>query len=161
MDERICLECGKEIPIERHHRAKYCDTACQRLHERKQSYHSRCERIEGYSNRNCWASEIKARYNCKCAICGWVVAEKNIITKRGVQWAKGNELHHIVPVSEGGANDFNNLILLCPNHHKQADMGVITKEELKARLLNKISEVEKKKMAMAAADNIDNILFGE
>ena len=41
------------------------------------------------------------------------------------------EIHHIVPVSEGGSGELDNLIMLCPNCHKKADYGVITREELR------------------------------
>lgn len=33
------------------------------------------------------------------------------------------EMHHIVPRSEGGDNSENNLIILCPNCHKDAHLG--------------------------------------
>ena len=43
----------------------------------------------------------------------------------------GIRIHHIVPVSEGGSGKLDNLIMLCPNCHKKADYGVITRDELK------------------------------
>lgn len=44
------------------------------------------------------------------------------------------EVHHIEPRSEGGSNDPSNLIVLCPNHHRQADAGGISKTKLKAKV---------------------------
>lgn len=44
------------------------------------------------------------------------------------------EVHHIEPRSEGGPNDPSNLIALCPNHHRQADAGGISKTKLNAKV---------------------------
>lgn len=41
------------------------------------------------------------------------------------------EIHHITPVSEGGTEEASNLILLCPNHHKQADLGILDRDYLR------------------------------
>lgn len=44
------------------------------------------------------------------------------------------EVHHIEPRSKGGSNDPSNPIVLCPNHHRQADAGGISKTKLKAKV---------------------------
>ncbi|MEF8894296.1 HNH endonuclease [Halodesulfurarchaeum sp.] len=44
------------------------------------------------------------------------------------------EVHHIEPRSEGGSNKPSNLIVLCPNHHRQADKGGFSKTKLKAKV---------------------------
>lgn len=36
-----------------------------------------------------------------------------------------SEVHHIRPLNEGGNDDFNNMIVLCPTHHAEFDYGVI------------------------------------
>lgn len=41
------------------------------------------------------------------------------------------QIHHIDSVANGGNNDLNNLIILCPNCHKAAHAGIIKKDELK------------------------------
>lgn len=46
--------------------------------------------------------------------------------ERGFETAAGAvylESHHIVPLSEGGADHPNNVIALCPNHHREAHYG--------------------------------------
>lgn len=55
----------------------------------------------------------------------------------------GCELHHIIPISEGGSNEMENLILLCPNCHKEADVGLISEEILrKAQTFKLIPYIE-------------------
>ena len=38
------------------------------------------------------------------------------------------EVHHIKPLAEGGSDDFENLIALCPNCHALADRGAIDRK---------------------------------
>lgn len=35
------------------------------------------------------------------------------------------EVHHIVPLSEGGADEIENVVCLCPTHHREAHFGKI------------------------------------
>ena len=63
---------------------------------------------------------------------------QRIIVKRGnkCQWPNcGHDIsldvHHIVSRSNGGTNRESNLIVLCKNHHQQADRGSINATRLK------------------------------
>lgn len=40
------------------------------------------------------------------------------------------EIHHLVPVRDGGDNDPNNLLPLCPNCHAHHECGTITRSAL-------------------------------
>jgi hypothetical protein len=40
------------------------------------------------------------------------------------------EVHHIVPVAQGGTNEAINLIALCQDHHRAVHRGEFTQEEL-------------------------------
>lgn len=44
------------------------------------------------------------------------------------------QVHHIEPRREGGPNKPENLIVLCPNCHENADRGAITDSKLKAKV---------------------------
>ncbi len=123
-----CAFCGKEIPKDLGgNRRKYCSTECARCANRN---------IKKISERVRKMLPIKEQilqaYDCRCAICGWRGCdEPGMIANNGHrQWGCMNQIHHIVPVSKGGKETVDNLILLCPNHHKMADLGIISAEEL-------------------------------
>ena len=126
---KTCKECGRPFDPTGN-RQEYCSKKCQREHERKK------ERVTEYiTSRNKRAISYKANmmivYQCKCAICGWQaspIIKKN--RKGNYDLQKGCEIHHIVPVSKGGTDGWDNLIMLCPNHHKMADLGIIGADEL-------------------------------
>ena len=69
---------------------------------------------------------IKYKWSRKCAFCDF----------SGIL-----ERHHIIPKHEGGTNDYDNLIVLCPNHHAMADRGQISKEDLKKMRLKSSEEL--------------------
>src|SRR5579859_2165215 len=48
----------------------------------------------------------------RCAICG-----------RSLEGGKLAQLHHIVPIGNGGSNSLQNLQVLCPNCHRLAHMA--------------------------------------
>lgn len=49
-------------------------------------------------------SKILKRANKECTLCGWNESTCDI--------------HHIIPKSQGGTNEHNNLIIVCPNCHR-------------------------------------------
>ncbi|MFD1588123.1 HNH endonuclease [Halorientalis brevis] len=50
------------------------------------------------------------------------------------------EVHHIEPRAEGGPNEPENLIVLCPNHHRLADNGGLTRTKLKAKVSRQMAD---------------------
>lgn len=44
------------------------------------------------------------------------------------------DTHHIKPREEGGPNEAENLIVLCPNCHRKADRGMISRSKLRRRV---------------------------
>jgi len=68
-----------------------------------------------YKRDNANISRIKLLKGSACEICG-----KIIIKKDGSEYV---EAHHITPKFDGGKETRSNIILLCPNHHKELHIG--------------------------------------
>lgn len=60
---------------------------------------------------------LKKKYNNLCQICNYRVEISEDVFY--------SEVHHIFPLKDGGADNFNNMIVLCPTHHAEFDYGVI------------------------------------
>jgi hypothetical protein len=48
------------------------------------------------------------------------------------------DTHHIKPREEGGPNERENLIVLCPNCHRKADRGMISRSKLRHRVSDQV-----------------------
>lgn len=133
MSEKTCVVCGKPIPENRtSNNVKYCSAKCGRQAEKEKRIGYITERSKRY---NVNKKMIHKLYGYKCAICGWQISPDLITDTKGhYQHSHGNEMHHIIPVAEGGTEEIENIILLCPNHHKMADKGVLSREDLKQYL---------------------------
>ena len=59
--------------------------------------------------------KLKIYYDFRCQICGWTSPKR-----RGGYYI---EAAHIVPKAEDGDENPENLLILCPNHHKMFDTG--------------------------------------
>jgi predicted restriction endonuclease len=55
-------------------------------------------------------ANIYTVYGSKCVVCSF----DEVV-----------EVHHIVPRREGGSDDPDNVVVLCPNHHALADRGML------------------------------------
>ena len=63
--------------------------------------------------------ELKNLYRNKCQICSYTF-EHNANQKKGFY----SEVHHYNPLKKQADDDFENMIVLCPNHHAEFDYGV-------------------------------------
>jgi len=120
---RICEICGKAFnfyPTVREH-ARFCSLKCkyegQRLfmferYKGKQKFW----RGEEYSSSASFRITIRNYLPKKCEICGW---DKT-----------SNDVCHIIPLKEGGRNSIDNVIMLCPNHHRMLDKGPLQRDYL-------------------------------
>jgi len=135
-----CSFCGEDITHKKSNRASKC-AKCLRIPNR-----NKLEKIKGRTKGMMTVKrEILAAYDRCCAICGWQL--KTSYAKGKHLHQRGCEIHHIISVSEGGKHIFSNCILLCPNHHKEADMGIISKKELFNLVIkNKDKVIEDRKL---------------
>jgi len=92
-------------------RSLYCSKTCSRKARRERNVKSGAKN----TNRSTLQSRVikfLSPKQFKCFICGWQEAFCDI--------------HHITPRSLGGQDSFDNLTVLCPNHHRLADRGKLT-----------------------------------
>ena len=101
----ICAHCGTSF-VSANSSSKYCSNFC------KQKNYRLKQRVEG-TNMKVLYSIFK---DVPCEICGWEETTR--------------DLHHIEEVSKGGKNEVENLISVCPNHHRMIHKNLISKDEL-------------------------------
>lgn len=127
--------------------AKFCSLSCNANHQNKvrsailikhvcrycgRTY-SNNSKISFYCSRNCKARFYyyrarknsssnhtgllkKLRRSSPCEICGWAEATRDV--------------HHILSASKGGKDVNNNLIVVCPNHHRMIHRNLISQNDL-------------------------------
>lgn len=117
---KVCEVCGQPFLARASQvNPRFCSRACD---GRYRSLHQTGAANPNYRHGTAPGSALqtaKRNYPFQCAICGWAIAL---------------EVHHITPKSRGGTNHPDNLALLCPNHHKMADLGLLPLDELQAAL---------------------------
>lgn len=84
---------------------------------------------------------LKKAANYKCQFPG---CNSEIKTKAGLNYV---EVAHVTPVNKGGQSVLGNLVVLCPNHHKEFDYGNLqiveqTLEKLSGSLNGKDFQIE-------------------
>ena len=60
---------------------------------------------------------LKIKYEDKCQVCNYQIIKPNN--------EYYSEVHHIWPLQNGGDDDFDNMLVLCPTHHAEFDYNVI------------------------------------
>lgn len=104
-----CQNCN--INFESKNKSKYCCKNCKLIVYRNKQK----------SNTGSIKKFYKILQNIPCELCGW---------KESIR-----DLHHIIPVSENGKNELENLIVLCPNHHRMVHKNLISEDSLKKAIL--------------------------
>ncbi len=94
--------------------------------------------------------ELKKLYNDKCQICGYTInPSKN---------TRYSEVHHLHPLKDGGDDDFDNMMVLCPTHHVEFDYKIIgihnDGKTIIDRIKNPIGCIHMKKGHILNAKNI-------
>lgn len=70
-----------------------------------------------YANGGTWNKAMRRIYTNQCMRCGWNEAFC--------------DTHHITPRSNGGTYSIDNGVILCPNCHRLANLGMVVAEELR------------------------------
>lgn len=126
--EKRCEECGRTYSVKgsQEGRRRFCTKVCE------MAFRSRVMVGRGNPNYRHGQDQTSAKttalraYPARCAVCGFDVIL---------------DVHHIVPKSRRGTNDVDNLILLCPNHHRMVKLGLISAEQLRALSLTLRREI--------------------
>ncbi len=107
-----CAYCGNELQLfpSQVHEMNFCNRFCL-----AKMFPKNAENNGNWKGGNSryFRNQTMIRDNHKCVVCGFDVVV---------------DVHHITPRANGGTNDFSNLITLCPNHHRMADLGIIDLE---------------------------------
>lgn len=96
----------------------------------KRKYNKRDSRIDIFRSSALWQKKretIKKRDLNLCQIC-----IRNLFNTNFLYKYKDLQVHHIIPIQEDWDKrlDDDNLITLCPYHHKLAEKGKITRKKL-------------------------------
>lgn len=100
----ICKHCGKEFQSASRS-ARYCSISCKQKYYRFKS--------KGDKSMKSFNKDFK---DIPCEICNWKETTR--------------DLHHIIHVSKGGKNTKDNLISVCPNHHRMIHNNLISENTL-------------------------------
>lgn len=94
--------------------------------------------------------ELKKMYQDRCQICNY-----RLETKNNTHYS---EVHHLHPLHDGGDDDFNNMIVLCPTHHAEFDYVAIgiaeDQKTILDRHMKKVGIVNTKKGHQISMKNI-------
>lgn len=108
--KKICHYCGKDLPKGKR---SYCSEECKR--------HWQCWAGICSLRTNSIRREIHKKFEFACTECGEVFSQT---FESGVEVPRFyGEVHHIIPLHEGGLDVFDNLTLLCTECHKQKHAG--------------------------------------
>lgn len=102
---KTCINCNNSFETKSSD-TKYCSKSCKQKWYRKQQVTTEyatksLQRILGH---------------LPCELCGWCESTRDV--------------HHITPISEGGQNKLNNVIVVCPNYHRMIHKNLISKDAL-------------------------------
>jgi len=128
---KICNFCNKKF----RHRpykglGKFCSLICKNNFRRGLQPGSPNQNI-----RRKWKNLAFNHFGEICEVCGYALSV---------------DVHHLIPRSEGGKDEFNNLSVLCPNHHREIHLGILTVEN--------ITNIRKQKLVeMAEGDSASRI----
>lgn len=99
----------------------YCDAACRNAGHSK-IMTGRRPSNGVYASSSTFRVMIRREFTDRCAICSWAEAPCDVA--------------HIVARKSGGTDDLENVVMLCPNHHRLFDLGLIPEDMVRAARVN-------------------------
>lgn len=113
---KLQCTCGKEFYYYPSMRpsAKYCSHKCSGAHRKKGIRRTTDSALSSMNFRRA-VQDRQGRF-VPCLICGWDEAVTDVC--------------HITAVKDGGVNAEDNVVRLCPNHHRLFDCGKVSKETI-------------------------------
>jgi 5-methylcytosine-specific restriction endonuclease McrA len=130
-----CSKCGKsynEYVFEKHHDRTYFWGESIHVLEICSNCHSVETEAQRQRIRLMRGIASPIRLGDKCQICGWGGREVWVGDKLPGVWSfEQTVIHHIIPISEGGAAESWNELILCPNCHKIIHRDPIVKRGVK------------------------------
>jgi len=119
-ETKVCKFCKKQF-LHRPYKGpgKFCSPACYyNSLKGKQPWHPQ-QNIRRKLKENAFSA-----YGEKCQVCGYTLSV---------------DVHHLVPRSQNGTDKLENIAVLCPNHHREYHIGLLTKEIIRDIRKQKIS----------------------
>lgn len=117
---KVCEVCERtfEVPLSRAN-ARFCSKRCASLGPNNPAFRGGKFKTTMHFRRF-----VRSLLPSKCSICGWGEAACDVC--------------HIVSKREGGTDSLDNIVILCPNHHRMLDEGKISREVLRLKALEQI-----------------------
>lgn len=110
-NQYICTSCGKHFMGKRIKLGRY--VRCPDCKQKRPHALETLNSIKQLSKRT--ITKVLSRAKAECIICGWNKATCDI--------------HHIKPKKFGGSDKNDNLVIVCPNCHREIHAGVCEKDE--------------------------------
>lgn len=103
----ICSHCGQTYSVIEQllTSSRFCSDSCKQKNYRAKKRYS--------GNTKMLYQKLKL---LPCEVCSWDTASRDV--------------HHILPVKDGGKDEASNLISLCPNHHRLAHSNLLSQDDL-------------------------------
>lgn len=119
---KVCPTCKNSFQSWRAARKKYCSVTCWQAHRSiamRGAGHPRFVGENSNGDRATFSKFVKGLIDDRCALCDWQLTP--------------NDVCHIIPCARGGENTLDNVVILCPNHHRAFDTGLIALSSLEGK----------------------------
>lgn len=87
-----------------------------------------------YANASSFRAMARHHFYDRCAICAWPLRE--VLYPYPAFPGVSCDVCHIVARKNGGTDTLDNVVLLCPNHHRLFDLGLIPVEKIRQARAN-------------------------